>query len=267
MPWVRTAGCRPRTFGDSILVALCTVLLFACSCGKKEKPVEDTEVASPPPILTADQVTMDPQGLASVMKGEVVPATPHQAGAKPLLNGEPQHLRYHFDQDSLTPGYHFNQRQVLVYSISAYRDLFQGAARDTFNNEIARLQDILDGRPSRMNDTIPFFPRVDGHQLYNARVEYLQLNDGSGIRFITRYDGGVSPEIFYSFQGIVGDRYVSVFWPVTAKELPTMKEAPRVASFLEGLTQEEFEPSLETIDKIVESIQIKQPGAAPPPLQ
>jgi len=266
MPRVRTAARRPRAYELPILFALGAALLFACSCAKKDKPGEDSQAATPPPpILTPGAVTIDPQGLASVVKGDAIPATPNRPGARPFLNGEPAHLRFHFDQDSLTPGYHFDQRQVLVYSITAYRNLFQGAARDSFNGEIGRLQDILDSRPSRINDTIPLFPKVDGRQLYNARVEYLQLNDGSGVRFITRYDGGVSPEVFYTFQGIIGDRYVAVYWPIEPQEKPTMKEAPRIASFLEGLTQEEFTPSLETIDKIIESIQIKEPGAAPPP--
>jgi len=261
-----TAGRRPTSYVAWTLVALGSVLFFAPSCAKKDTPAEDTQAAPAPPPLTPDEVSIDPQGLASIVKGEILPAIPNRPGVAPFLNGEPEHLRFHFDQDSLAPGYHFDQRQVLVYSISAYRNIFQGAARDSFNSEIAKLQDILDSRPSRWNDTIPFFP-IAGHQLYNARVEYLQLNDGTGIRFLTRYDGGVSPEFFYAFQGIVGDRYVSLFWPVSANELPTMKDASRVSSFLEVLTQEEFSPTLETIDKIVESIQIKQPGASPPPPQ
>lgn len=265
MSRVGTAVRRPWRGPSSVLLALVAVLLFACSCGKKDKEADETSVDAPPPPLTTDAVTIDPQGLASVVKGAVIPATPHRPNAVPLLNGEPEHLRFHFDQDSLAPGYHFDQRQVLVYSITAYRNFFQGTTRDSFNAEIGKLQNLLDAQPSRINDTIPFFPQIDANQLYNARVEYLQLNDGSGIRFVTRYDGRVSPEIFYAFEGIVGDRLVSVFWPIEANEKPTMKEPARIASFLEGLTQEEFTPTLETIDKIVESIQIHAPGAAPPP--
>ena len=270
---VRTARRRPgASVGErmtlrSALVALGVLLLVACSCAKKDNQVQDTAAPPPPPVLSPDAVTIDPQGLASVVKGEVIHATANRPGTKPFLNGEPEHLRFRFDQDSLTPGYHFTQRQVLIYPITAYRNLFQGTARDSFNGEIAKLQDLLDARPSRVNDTIPLFPKVDGHQLYNARVEYLELNGGSGIRFLTRYDDGVSPGIFYAFQGIVGDRYIAVFWPIVPQEQPTMKDAPRIASFLEGLTQEEFTPTLETIDKIVESIQIKEPGTAPPPPQ
>jgi len=256
---------RPGAGRPWVCLTLAGVFLFACSCGKKDKADDDTPAVAPPIALTPDLVTIDPQGLASVVKGAIVPATPHRPNTPPLLNGEPEHLRFHFDQDSLAPGHHFDQRQVLVYSITEYRNFFQGTTRDSFNAEIAKLQNLLDAQPSRINDTIPFLPQIDAHQLYNARVQYLQLNDGSGIRFVTRYDGGVSPEIFYAFEGIVGDRYVSVFWPIEANEKPTMKEPTRIASFLEGLTQEEFTPTLETIDKIVESIQIRQPGAAPPP--
>lgn len=265
MSRVGTAVRRPWLGLSRLLFALGAVLLFACSCGKKDKADDETPTVAPPVALTPDLVTMDPQGLASVVKGQIVPATPHRPNTKPLLNGEPEHLRFHFDQDSLAPGYHFDHRQMLVYSITAYRNFFQGATRDSFNSAIAKLQNLLDAQPSRINDTIPFFPPIDAHQLYNARVEYLQLNDGSGIRFITRYDGGVSPEIFYAFEGIVGDRLIAVYWPIEANEKPTMKEPARISSFLEGLTQEEFTPTLETIDKIVESIQIHAPGAAPPP--
>jgi len=249
---------RPALLGFFV-----AALLFSFGCAQKEAD-QSAPAQAPAPSLTPGDVSIELQGLASVMKGEVIPARPHRPGVLPLLNGEPEHLRYHFDEDSLTPGIHFRERQLLVYPIGAYRELFQGAERDSFNAEIAQLQDLLKDRPSRVNDTIPVLPAVAADQLFNARVEYLELNGGAGIRFVTRYAGGVGPGLFYTFQGIVGNYYIAFFWPATAHELPESRPAPRIASYLEGLTEDEFDPKLEEIDKIVESIQVRDPGVAPP---
>ena len=256
--------CRAVAIGTAVLIML-------GSCGRKEKAAsrEPAPQAKAPAKLSPKDVTADLQGLAYAMTGEVVPATPHHSGVMPRLNGEPEHLRFHFDQDTLAARVDYRQRQLLVYDLEEYGRVFQGADRDSFGGIVRRFGALLDSTPAVIDEVIPTLPYREGRQLFRVQLDYLTPDGGGGARFVSRQATDPSPTtsgtIFYTFQGLVGEYYVAFYWPVSAPELPAWSDPKRSARYLGGLTSAEFNPNLDVLDRLVESIQIQGQGQGSPP--
>jgi hypothetical protein len=128
---------------------------------------------------------------------------------------------------------------------------------------------------------LPFLPRLNYHQTFCSQPQILAFPGGKGVRYLTFYSQGPSPvldpHVFYTFQGVTDDGqfYVSAAFPVETGIFP-IEASPCLkcgepdynpfpewqALITSQLTQlnaqeaDKFEPSLKTLDELIQSIQI-----------
>jgi hypothetical protein len=162
---------------------------------------------------------------------------------------------------------------------------------DGFVNQLSALRTLLEtgvpsdrcAKPLIDELGLPFLPWINMKQTFCAQPEIVEFQSGRGIRYLSYYSQGINPvlerEVFYTFQGLTSDGqfYVSAFFPVETGIFPTEPPAcpkcgdPNYNPFPEWeallskqLTQvnaqpgDAFEPSLQVLDELVESIRIGQ---------
>lgn len=220
-----------------------------------------------------------PSSLFAGLQIEPIPAVPY---SETVLFAEthPAHLRFSAldfaDGLSYQLPYPLVSPQILFYPVSALRD---------FGYEFAAQYDalaaLLSERPSL--DTaaaLPFLPWTNAAQVLRARPQYIEMEGGSGLRYLTFYAQGIEPltdqAIFYTFQGIVADGayYVSAIFPIKTSVFPEQIDpatldmdalASGYAAYLtESLTQIEsladadFYPALTTLDGLIASIAVQE---------
>jgi hypothetical protein len=235
--------------------------------------------------LSPDQVQMDISGLAHTLQGRVVPAVYPKPGELPALNEEPAHLRFNFDGEPLAPWVNPSfERQLLIYPVAAYRQLFQTAGLFDVDQQVKTLRRLLDERPQDGEKPLPLLPPLgQASPDLTAQVKYLDFKGGSGVRFIARFTQKARPcsneEIFYTFQGLTADGryYVALFYPISTWTLPDNTDtlAPeevtkitanyqayreQIQKDLNALNPADFTPDLSTLDAMVASLEIEPEG-------
>lgn len=181
-----------------------------------------------------------------------------------FLNGEPERLRCVFDSDELARDVLYGERQIIVYPVKAFRNLYSKSEQlNEFDRRVNMLTKALNTRHYDHGE-ISLLPSIDAYQVIRAHVKFLNFHGGRGIRFISRYATDVSPttgrNIFYTYQGLTNDgRYwVSVFYPLQASFKGTTNEALATRR-LNALTDQQFKPALSNLDHMVMSIKITLP--------
>lgn len=211
--------------------------------------------------------------LAKGMRGEVVPAAP--ADSAPW-DQAPEHFMITLDDYSLPSTFH--QPQINIYPVKAYAAKDESAAK-----VISDLQALIKTQPkldAHAKDALPFLPIWNAAQIIHTNLAYVKFANGSGVRYLSYYAQDVSPinnnGLFYTFQGLTSDGqyYVSVLLPVNnSAVLPATGElsgddyqkfADNFEKYLnETITQLDaqpaggFSPSLDVLDNLVKSIQVK----------
>jgi hypothetical protein len=234
-----------------------TLLFVAC-----------TPASPPSSILAPEHVTINLQVMAAKFSGKVVPATPNQRKLPPFMNGAPEHLQFAFGNDHLSGAVRYRERQLLLYPINAYRELFGNNSREQakFDKKIKLLQQLIASSSASFTDVIPVLPPVETMQLFYSQIRYLAFADGAGVRFVTRYAMEASPttneNIFYTFQGLTSDGryYISVFYPITATGLPETAVIPTTTNFLNRLASADFTPDLAKLDDMLQSLRVVEPA-------
>ncbi len=121
----------------------------------------------------------------------------------------------------------FHIPAIRIYPVEAY------IAMDPFIGDlVTELQALLDSQnPSP--DNIPFLPIWGAAQMMRTQVQYLEFENGRGIRFITQYGQAIMPvnseSTFYAFMGLTDDgRYIlSGVLPIAHPSLyPTAASEP-----------------------------------------
>ncbi|MFC1960376.1 hypothetical protein ACFLYO_06670 [Chloroflexota bacterium] len=136
-------------------------------------------------------------------------------------------------------------------------------------------------------DTRPFMPRqiINAGRIFEGHQKVIAFNGGNGYRYIAQYAQYAAPirsyELFYTFQGMTADNayYLSVILPLDTLPLrqfeydyvgeksdnngvsPEYDEASR--AFVTALADDDFLPSLTTLDALVGSIRLDGLGAMP----
>ena len=246
-----------REMISKILFLLTATLLFV-SC---------TPAAPPSSSLAPEHVTIDSPEIAARFSGKIVQAGRNKPHSPPFMNGEPEHLRFAFDNDRLSKFVHYRDRQLLLYPISAYRELFRNAPmeRAKFDKEIKVLKKLIAKSSEAINSLIPVLPPVETIQLFCSQVRYLDFAGGAGLRFITRYTMAASPttneNIFYTFQGLTSDGkyYISAFYPIAAKGLPETAATLATRNYLNRLSSADFTPDLDRMDDMIKSLRLEEP--------
>jgi hypothetical protein len=241
------------------------------------KPIEQVVIGETI-TLTTEQVTFSYEGLANKVQGQIMPANPIAPGPPALESGSPAYLRFTFDDDSMSEWFWVRERQLLIFPVAEYQAVFKelGGPVDTAE----ALKGFLAGRPETIQGGIPFLPPIPAAQVFQAQVEYLEFQNGSGVRFITQYAQDAGPvtndAIFYTFQGITADGayYIALFYPVSASILPaSYEETPIVEDYekfaenyvpyiqettqaLDTLEGADYTPDLALLDNMIQSLQI-----------
>ncbi|MDX1436583.1 MAG: hypothetical protein R3335_07230, partial [Anaerolineales bacterium] len=194
----------------------------AASCsqvvpGSKGEPPSPTELIGPP-ITSIDGVSfsLDP-AVAAGAQGQVVPENPGSQDG-PYWEVHPQYVSISLDGYPLS-GTQMNPG-IYIYPIEDYGRLSPQAG-----GILDSLKDFLVQKPSDA-DQIPFLPIFNAGQVFHSNVDWLDFQNGSGVRFLTIYAQYPAPvnnqDLFYTFQGLTSDgrHSVSVILPVNHPALP-----------------------------------------------
>jgi hypothetical protein len=217
--------------------------------------------------------------LAESVWREVVTARPPSEGG-PGWDVRPEHVRFtvarHREQNDFE-GMRVgtaSQPQILIYPTQKF-----SAMSELARAEIEALQSLLEARPTVPENAIPFLPLINAAQVFHSQVKYIDFHNGSGVRFITHYSQDVGPitnqNIFYTFQGLTQDGayYVAAYFPIAADGLSDelviedweafnagyQDHLTETLSHLDALSSHEFEPNLDILDGVVQSLVVDTP--------
>ncbi len=210
--------------------------------------------------------------LAQAAQGETLAAVPVSEG--PALGGaSPAAIRFLFDGAAAQDYFNPQLAQVLVYKADDWSKLDPAIAKS-----VDDLKHLLATKPVSITGSIPVLPIIPAQQVFHAKTQYLDFQNGTGVRFLTAYAQDVSPitagQLFYTFQGLTNDGqyYVAAFYPVTTTLLPAQvalngeeynQFAQNYESYLttltaqlDGLIDAGYIPDLRLIDDLAKSIAI-----------
>ena len=240
--------------------------------------VPGPNVAYGPVHFTADLA------LGSGVSARLVPEEiPTDSGAPEQWITHPAYLELMFVNYPLQNTFH--EPRLQVYPADEFAQVNSGAA-----DAIQQLKAVLGQAPNLPAGNIPFLPVFNAAQVVRADIQFLNFQNGSGIRFVTQYDQAPIPinnhELFYTFQGLTSDGayYVSAILPLSAPFLapddnpnhPAPADAVPAPDFnnpdfgaawgayidtvttrLNQLDPQQFNPALPVLDALVQSLEVK----------
>jgi hypothetical protein len=207
--------------------------------------------------------------LAGAINVETVPAMDTTDG--PYWDVYPEHIKLSMVDYPLAGTFH--KPYILIYPVDAYIARSEFAA-----TTITELADLLAAQPAAP-EQIPFLPFFNAAQIMRVDVQYLDFQNGSGVRFLTQYAQSFavinSQELFYTFQGLTddGDYYVTAVLPVGNPMLPAdgteipggdfQKFADGYQEYMKGIVEmlsalpdETYTPSLAALDALIASLAV-----------
>lgn len=241
--------------------------------------LEDTIPASDEPITTVEFQGVEfafQSSLAESVWPEIVSSLPPMDSTTGW-GGRPEHIRFTFASQSKPDAFQIGgaglsgQPQIFIYPAQEFSTL-----GELPKVKIEALQGLLKARPPAPENEIPLLPLINAAQVFHAQVQYLDFQNGSGVRFITQYSQEnvgrlTNKNIFYTFQGLTrdGKYYVAAFFPITASGLrdELVQEDWQAAQahltediqHLNSLSSQDFEPDLEILDSIIKSLVVDTP--------
>jgi hypothetical protein len=294
-----TRKIRPRNTGFLLAVGSLLLSILACNLptsGGTEAPVPEAVVtvtaaavvptATPEPTATSEPTTTpapdvsyegvsfsyDPS-LADDVTAQTIPAVDEMEGGP--TGPVPQHLQFTFEGYPLE-GYPLpdNPATLVVYPVADFE-----AVNEIGADVIAAHREFMTNRPAQPED-IPFLPLYNAAQIFTSNVQYLDFQNGTGVRFVTTYaQAFISIDnrvIFYTYQGMTADGayYVALKASVTCTALPDEEPMPEGADFdawaetyrdyiqervqqLNAQPPSGFTPDLSVLDALVQSIQVQ----------
>jgi hypothetical protein len=201
----------------------------------------------------------------------------------PAVNGEfswatrPEHIRITFASHGVPDPFQgggmniSGEPQIFIYPTRSFKSMSEIAKA-----EIDALQRLLETRPASPENEIPVLPLINAAQVFHVQLEYLDFQNGGGVRFITHYSQEdvsrvTKDNIFYTFQGLTqdGSYYVAVYFPISTAGLPdkpvdedwdaALARLAETRAHLDGLPSHEFEPDLEILDNVIQSLVVNTP--------
>jgi hypothetical protein len=226
--------------------------------------------------------SIDVAGYANQANAFILPATPYDRSEPPAGQGEPTHFAWTFGDNlelDLARAHASGAGYVAVYPVAPYLATWADAGDPHVADTLAALKALLDQQPGDPPAPLPWLPLQNGVNDFAARVAYLELADGGrGVRFIGRFSQDARPlrndQLRYLFQGLNADgtALVVASLPITTARLPDGNEIVVLdpaspardleAHFeywrrmVDGLQPSEFEPSLEKLDALLQSLTI-----------
>ena len=242
-------------------------------------PPADTAVPAPVqsgiPFSFQNVSMVIPFGLSESAKGEIVPEA-NETNSDPWSLA-PEHVMitlngYPLTREGFGPLIH-------VYPAEQYFNANPGGA-----NSLTQLRNILSNPGTPLTQAkLPGIPFFNAAKLYSAQVSLLKFQSGEGVRMISesaQYPAPIVRELnYYHFEGLTSDgKYFIVgLFPVTAPlqatndnpsadgiafpadmgdEAGSQKYYQAVTDLLNSASPDSFQPSLNQIDALIQSIQI-----------
>ena len=241
-----------------------------------------TQAATPtqPSNMQPKEPTLDYGEVAQSVSLETVPAQPANP-EDPSWVGAPEYRLltlqgFPVTGDMVLP-------QIFVYPVAMMKSGNKNMA------EVAvALQALLQNQQA--GDQFPLLPLpVSEKQTIDARVQYLDFQNGKGVRYLTQTGNGIVPinntEIVYTFQGLTddGQYYIAALLPVTNPKLPTGQELGEqlaaeiekdpgyylnylstTVTILEEQPANSFTPDLDKLDAMIRSLLVPPVESATP---
>jgi hypothetical protein len=166
------------------------------------------------------------------------------------------------------------QPVIAVFPVERYAELLP----DVIEPDVSALQALIAGTASGDKQP-PILPVQNAQQLFLAQYEVFQLQNGSGVGYITQYAQAYVPinnhDLFFSFQGLTSDGkfWISVILPINHPSLwetegdpsntiyATINDNPdkyymQLAAEVNAKAPKSFVPMLSLLTDLVQSIVI-----------
>jgi hypothetical protein len=270
---------------------IAAVLISALACNIYGVSEPDDEDADSPPPAASDTPLPDPtseptqspdvtyegisfsfdESIALHVNVETMPAVPEAEG--PPWGVVPEHYQFSFVDYVLADTFH--QARIQVYPVAEFE-----AINPLVTDTIAALRDVLESRLAVPGEDLPFLPMWNAAALIQTQIEYLDFENGSGVRYLTQHGQAAWPinnhDLFYTFQGITSDGkyYIAAIMPISNPSLqqtgddipggdyPTfslnfLTYIAEIKELLEAQPDDSFTPDLAIIDAIFQSFRIE----------
>jgi hypothetical protein len=201
---------------------------------------------------------------------------PAQDMGDDYMPGETYPTHYEFTFNTYAVGDHFHTAKIIVYPVDEYL-----AISPYVSEAIDGLKNALATHPTGgLHDSLPFLPMWPAAQIFNARVEYFDFQNGSGLRYLTMYGQALYPvdnqNLFYTYQGLTADGryYICAVLPVIHMGLPNDGSSEvddweefsnnfdtyitDTIAWLEAQDPNTFFPSLNVLDDMMASFEINR---------
>ena len=241
-----------------------------------------TAVPNPNDVVYNNISLIIPPGIATNALTGTVPAITDEQQYGPWALA-PEHVKILFDNYSPFTG--FLNAELLVYPARDFSSI-----SDMAKENIRKLQAIADKTAQPTSENMPAIPFFNAGQVIAAQIQAVSFKNGTGVRLVTQYDNGIVPisnnELFYHFQGLTSDGkyYIIAVLPTSADFLPADDtkytiDSPTALDFplfykanptgddfkayfqavtdkLNTTPEENYKPSLRTLDALIQSITI-----------
>ena len=229
------------------------------------------------PISFENVSLVIPEGLASGANPESVPAVGEGNGAP--WETAPAHAKVALLSFQLQGRFH--EAAIYIYPSDEYKQVNPNAAE-----QIDRIQKILLGS-TMLKETLPTIPWFNAEPLIAAQIQMLPFQSGRGVRWLSQYAQYLAPinnnELFYHFEGLTDDNkyYIIAVLPITAPILPEDEKPDAavpeggvpiptdigvnniyyisVTERLNSIAPDQYSPSLNTLDALIQSLLINAP--------
>lgn len=244
--------------------------------------MDPTGAATPTQVssLSPDELSIDYGTVAQGASVGSVAAQPANPG-DPYWVGAPEYRLLTLQGYPVTE--HRSQPQIFIYPVAE-----MAPANESMASVATALQMLLHTRQA--GDQLPLLPLpVSEKQIIDARLQYLDFQNGTGIRYLTQTGNGIVPinnsELVYAFQGITNDGqyYIAASLPITHPDLPGGRQMAEqmaaeiekdpafylnyistVVTLLEQQPSGSFTPDLDDLDSMMRSLVVPPDASATP---
>lgn len=238
----------------------------------ESEPAEPEPTPAPVPDVSYEGISFSfDDAIATSVAAETVPVQEDEYDVPWLPI--PEHVEFTFMGYALPDTFH--DPRIYVYPADEF-----AATNEAAEPIIADLRNFLDERPSTAPNGIPFLPLFNAGQMFQAHIDYVDFQNGTGVRFVTQYSQAAIPinnqELFYTFQGLTADGsyYVAAVLPVSNPILPAdgtdipgddpMAFSENFESYLGEITAQleaqgvhTFTPDLTLLDGMFQSLRVE----------
>jgi hypothetical protein len=254
-----------------IIFTIMLTLLSACQPAvitTSPHPTQPPALPTQPTNEVAPGISLDYSAVSSSVTLDTVAARPGMAGG-PYWEAAPQYRLLTLDGYLVANS--LRKPQIFLYPTG---DI--ASANKNMGIVSTDLQTLLQTKQTGMQ--LPFLPLLSETQGLHAQVQFMDFKSGNGVRFLTQLTQGMTVinnfELFYTFQGLTtdGKYYIAVILPVSNPELPADSTVgvgetnpvddyrtylSNAITLLNGQPANAYSPDLNTLDALIQSIDIK----------